>query len=58
MGPREAALAARLVKAKTVFPMHWGTFPALTGRPAAVAELLKGTEIHVLDVEPGQKVDW
>ena len=59
MGPREAALAARLVKAKTVFPMHWGTFPLLTGTPAKVSEWLKDTsEIEVLSVAPGQLVKW
>ncbi len=31
MGPREAALAARLLKARRIVPMHFGTFPALTG---------------------------
>ena len=59
MGPREAALAARLIKAKTIFPMHWGTFPVLTGTPAKLAELLSDQqEIEVLEVEPGQPVKW
>ena len=34
MGPREAALACRLLNAKKVIPMHFGTFPALTGHRA------------------------
>ena len=59
MGPREAALACRLVKPKTVFPMHWGTFPALTGTPAKLAELVKDEPgITVLKVDPGQPVKW
>ena len=59
MGPREAALAARLVKAGTVFPMHWGTFPALSGTPGKLAELLVDHPgIRVLDVSPGQLVQW
>lgn len=29
MDARQAALAARLLKAQAVFPMHWGTFPVL-----------------------------
>ncbi|TPW18107.1 MAG: beta-lactamase domain-containing protein [bacterium] len=36
MGPREAALAARLLRVSRVIPTHWGTFPALTGVPAAL----------------------
>jgi len=59
MGPREAALAARLIKAKTIFPMHWGTFPVLTGTPTKLAELLSDQqEIEVLEVEPGQPIKW
>ena len=34
MGPREAAYACNLLKPKTVIPMHFGTFPVLTGRPS------------------------
>ena len=35
MGPARAAEAAKLVKARTVIPMHYGTFPILTGTPEA-----------------------
>lgn len=42
MGPERAALAARYVDAaKFVIPMHFGTFPALTGTPAAFEQALK-----------------
>ena len=37
MGPREAALACKLLKAGRVIPMHFGTFPALTGGPTSCA---------------------
>jgi uncharacterized protein (DUF433 family) len=33
MSPREAALAARLLKARTIIPMHFGAFPLLTSTP-------------------------
>ena len=36
MGPREAAVAAELVGAAKVIPSHYGTFPLLTGTPAAL----------------------
>ena len=47
MGPREAAVACRLLAPKVVLPIHWGTFPALTGTPDQLAAL----------VEPGVKVE-
>jgi L-ascorbate metabolism protein UlaG (beta-lactamase superfamily) len=33
MGPREAAVACRLIKPKHIVCMHYGTFPALAGTP-------------------------
>jgi L-ascorbate metabolism protein UlaG (beta-lactamase superfamily) len=36
MGPREAVYACRLLKPKVVIPMHFGTFPMLTGTPGEV----------------------
>jgi L-ascorbate metabolism protein UlaG (beta-lactamase superfamily) len=41
MGPDRAAEAVKLVKPKQVVPMHYGTFPALTGTPADFAKALK-----------------
>lgn len=59
MGPKEAALACRLLRPRKVIPMHWGTFPPLTGRPDELAALisdLTGTEVWTL--EPGVPVNW
>jgi L-ascorbate metabolism protein UlaG (beta-lactamase superfamily) len=56
MGPREAALACRLLKAKQVIPMHFGTFPPLIGRPSRLAELAQGTE--VVELVPGKTWTW
>jgi len=55
MGPREAALACRLLRVKQVIPMHFGTFPPLIGRPEALVELVD-TEVWAL--EPGQTMTW
>src|SRR5438046_4501569 len=41
MGPARAAEAVKLVKARTVIPMHYGTFPILTGTPEAFEHELK-----------------
>jgi len=54
MSPREAALAIRLLGVRQVVPMHYATFPALTGTPAALRDLtqdIAGLEIHAL--KPG-----
>ena len=53
MGPREAAHAVRLLGPKTVLPLHFGTFPPLTGTPRELAQLVDPT-VEVVDWEPGQ----
>ncbi len=57
MGPREAAHAIRLLGVRHVIPMHFGTFPVLTGRPDRLRELtqdISGLEIHTL--KPGETI--
>lgn len=58
MGPHEAALAARLLKVKTVIPMHYGTFPILTGRPEDLAAKLQKDGIRVWPLEHGEPATW
>jgi L-ascorbate metabolism protein UlaG (beta-lactamase superfamily) len=43
MGPKEAAVATRLVGAKTILPIHFGTFPPLVGTPAQLASFVDST---------------
>ncbi len=54
MGPVGAADAVKLVSPTTVIPMHYGTFPALSGTPQAFSEELKKrgvkTELRVMNV--------
>lgn len=54
MGPERAAEAVKLVKAKQVVPMHFGTFPVLTGTPDAFGKELKkrapGAKLTVMEV--------
>jgi L-ascorbate metabolism protein UlaG (beta-lactamase superfamily) len=54
MGPREAAHACGLLQPQTVIPMHFGTFPALTGTPGALQKLVPG--VNVVELKPGQTV--
>ena len=55
MGPERAAKAVSLLGVKTVVPMHFGTFPALSGNPSALQELV-GRDVKVLDIKPGAGV--
>ena len=55
MGPDTAAIAAKWLGVRQVVPMHWGTFPVLTGTPAALTSALAGTSIDVLELKPGDK---
>jgi L-ascorbate metabolism protein UlaG (beta-lactamase superfamily) len=54
MSPREAAYACNLLKPKTVIPMHFGTFPVLTGRPSQLQKLVPN--IEVVEMKPGVTV--
>jgi L-ascorbate metabolism protein UlaG (beta-lactamase superfamily) len=59
MGPKQAALACRFLKPHKVIPMHYGTFPPLTGRPEELAELIRefpNTEVWTLEI--GKSVEW
>jgi L-ascorbate metabolism protein UlaG (beta-lactamase superfamily) len=54
MGPETAAIAADWLGVRQVVPMHWGTFPALTGTPEALASLLAPQHVEVLQRQPGE----
>jgi len=56
MGPKEAALAVRYLQPQAVLPVHWGTFPALTGTPQELAKLVSDPKT-VIQVEPGEPLD-
>jgi L-ascorbate metabolism protein UlaG (beta-lactamase superfamily) len=55
MDPAAAALAAKMLKVKTVIPMHYGTFPALAGTPDQLREALKKVKSNakVDEFKPG-----
>jgi len=57
MGPREAAHAIRFLNVKHVIPMHYATFPVLTGTPEKLREEARditGLTIHAL--KPGESL--
>lgn len=54
MGPKEAALAAKLLAPKKVLPIHFGTFPPLKGTPDELAALIE-PGIQVVRCGPGER---
>jgi len=58
MGPPRAAEAVKLVAPKTVIPMHYGTFPLLTGTPEVFERELKKRKIktRLRVMHPGEAI--
>jgi L-ascorbate metabolism protein UlaG (beta-lactamase superfamily) len=56
MGPVAAARAAKLLGVTRVIPIHWGTFPLLTGTPEALREAGKADGLEVIALKPGETV--
>jgi L-ascorbate metabolism protein UlaG (beta-lactamase superfamily) len=54
MGPEQAAKACDLLGVKQVVPMHYGTYPALTGTPEKLRELVAPRGVQVLELKPGE----
>lgn len=60
MGPQEASMAAKLLNVKRIVPMHFGTFPVLTGTPEQLAAMLKTNmpDTELWPLEAGKPVRW
>lgn len=57
MGPREAAYATRLLNVPAVVPIHYGTFPLLTGTPEELRELTADQGVEIVALEVGETLD-
>ena len=58
MGPMEAAHAIRLLGVKRVVPMHYGTFPVLTGTPEELRAQAADVEgLEVFELQPGETLE-
>ncbi len=57
MDPHQAAMACRFLEVREVVPIHWGTFPLLTGTPAELEQELgnQGVNCQVITLQPGEK---
>jgi L-ascorbate metabolism protein UlaG (beta-lactamase superfamily) len=56
MDPVAAARACEFLGVRQVVPMHWGTFPLLTGTPAALKALVE-PRVQVLELKPGDTAE-
>ena len=56
MGPEDAALAAAWLGVKAIVPMHYGTFPELTGTPDQLREFAGPRGIEVIECRPGETI--
>lgn len=55
MSPRQAAYAIELLGVKKVIPMHYATFPVLTGTPQALRELTGSISgLEIIELKPGE----
>ena len=54
MGPEEAAIAAEWLGVKAVVPMHYGTFPELTGTVGELRRQAHLRGIEVVELRPGE----
>src|SRR5262245_39970072 len=54
MDPIDAARACEFLGVRQVVPMHWGTFPLLTGTPAELKRLVEPKGVQVLELKPGE----
>jgi L-ascorbate metabolism protein UlaG (beta-lactamase superfamily) len=55
MGPKEAGIAVRLLEPKLILPIHWGTFPPLTGTPEEFAKYVSKPK-SIAMLEPGESL--
>ncbi len=55
MGPREAAYAIEMLEPRLVIPMHYGTFPMLTGTPEELEAMADELDFEMLTMKPGEQ---
>jgi L-ascorbate metabolism protein UlaG (beta-lactamase superfamily) len=53
MGIREAEYACKLLKPRIVVPMHFGTFPVLTGDPHQLSHAAQQQGFKLWEMQPG-----
>lgn len=56
MGPKQAAMAAKFIGAKTVVPIHYKTFDVLTGTLNDFKREAQGLDIEIAGLAPGESL--
>jgi L-ascorbate metabolism protein UlaG (beta-lactamase superfamily) len=56
MGPEDAAIAAEWLNVQAIVPMHYGTFPELTGTVDELRRFCGTKGIEVIELRPGETV--
>jgi len=56
MGPKAAALAVKYLGVKQILPLHFGTFPPLTGTPDQLEKQINDASIKVHKIQPGETI--
>lgn len=60
MGPLRAAKAVEMIRPKMAVPIHFGTFPALTGTPEQFSKALRQYDLELLmhQMKIGETLEW
>ena len=58
MGPKDAIRAAQFIKAGTVIPMHYSTFPHITQDPQQFVDALKEKGLGGMVLQPGEAASF
>lgn len=56
MGPEDAAEAAKIISPRIAIPIHFGTFPPMTGTPAQFEEECRRRFIRSRTLSPGEEI--
>jgi L-ascorbate metabolism protein UlaG (beta-lactamase superfamily) len=57
MGPEDAVYAAEWVRARTVIPMHYNTFPVIQQDPQKYVDDLSKRDIKGVILQPGESIE-
>jgi len=58
MGPRDAARAVEVIKPRVVIPVHYATFPLLSGTVESFRNELVNIDCELLPLEPGEQYSF